>query len=152
MRVIVLIAWGLLLIASPVRAAEIDSIDGTWEGTLSRATGPGLLPGPETVKFRIVIAGSRAHIFLAKENGELEVKPGAFHVIRYMSNAVVVAIDSSHDKDGIWVETWDFSVTLKDRNTLITNYFRTVNNTDQPPEASHSKWSTAATGELARVP
>jgi hypothetical protein len=61
------------------------------------------------------------------------------------------AIDSGKDNDGVWVETWAFVITQKDRNTLITNLYRVVNNTDLPLNIDYSKFSSAKAGELKRV-
>ena len=48
------------------------------------------------------------------------------------------------------METWAFAVTQKDKNTLITNFMRQVNNINLPLSVGHSKFSAAATGELSR--
>jgi hypothetical protein len=80
-----------------------------------------------------------------------EVKPGRFKVDRLATNFIVYAIDSGNDKDGMWVETWAFVITQKDGNTLITNLFRVVNNTDVPLDKDNSRFSSAKTGELKRI-
>jgi hypothetical protein len=45
---------------------------------------------------------------------------------------------------------WVFAVTPKDRNTLITNFTRVVNNINMQTDANYSKFSSLATGELQR--
>ena len=72
--------------------------------------------------------------------------------MQHRTNAVVVAIDSGNDNDGMWVQTYNFSVTLKDQNTLITNWYNVVNNTGIPLSSATSKFTGAAAGELTRVP
>jgi len=85
------------------------------------------------------------------ENFNDEVKPGRFKVERVAANMIVFAIDSGKDNEGVWVETWAFAITQKDRNTLITNLYRVVNNTDLPLNIDYSKFSSAKAGELKRV-
>ncbi len=139
------------LIALPAWALDLGSVDGTWEGTLGAVNGPGLYDQTKPMTLRIVIAGASARVFLIKDGNPLEVKPNAFRVARLDPSAVILAIDSGHDKDGTWVETWNFAVTLKDQKTLITNFYRTVNNVDLPSTHRYGKFSVAVAGELIRV-
>jgi len=85
------------------------------------------------------------------KNFDLEAKPGRFKVERLATNMVVFAIDSGEDNNGVWVETSAFVITQKDRNTLITNFYRMVNNTDLPSNVGDSRFSSAKVGELKRV-
>lgn len=137
----------------PARAEDLGTLDGTWEGNLAVVTVPTSLgPGrPYTV--RIVIAGGNARVFAHDTIGGpfQEVKPGVFKVARVGPNGVIVAIEKGHDDEGTWVETWTFAVTLKQRNTLIANFYRIVNNVDLPLTVDHSKFSEAQAGELVRA-
>lgn len=78
------------------------------------------------------------------------MKPGNFRVERHLTNAIVMAINSGLDNEGLWVETWAYVVTPKDRNTLIANLVRVVNNNNLPLTNDHSKFSSALIGELQR--
>ena len=130
-------------------AQDYGPLNGTWEGDLKSVD---LKGDGKTSTFwrRIVIGDGRARVFYKNEERIIEVKPGKFLVERHMTNAVVAAIDSGSDNEGTWVETWIFAVTQKDRNTLIANFTRQVNNVKLPLSVSHSKFSSAATGELTR--
>ena len=80
-----------------------------------------------------------------------EVKRGEFRVFPYMTNAVVFASDSGNDEEGTWVETWNFTLTLKDSNAMLADYSRIVNNLALPLSSDHSKFGVQAFGELKRI-
>jgi hypothetical protein len=126
----------------------LGSLDGTWEGELQSLNKDGTPAKPGS--YRIVISGADAKVFILTDGKEREVKPTAFRVQRHLTNAVVLAIDSATDDDGLWVETWSFTVTLKDKNTLITNFSRVVNNANLPLSVDYSKFSRTASGEFQR--
>jgi len=130
-------------------AEDFSSLDGTWEGDLKSIDLTG--EGKATTSWRrIIIQDGQARVFYKRDEKINEVKPGKFRVERQLTNAVIVAIDSGHDNEGTWVETWAFAVTQKDKNTLITNFMRQVNNINLPLSVSYSKFSAVATGELSR--
>ncbi len=130
-------------------AEDFGSLDGTWEGDLKSIDLTG--EGQATTSWRrIIIQDGQARIFYKRDEKINEVKPGKFRVERQLTNAVIVAIDSGHDNEGTWVETWAFAVTQKDKNTLITNFMRQVNNINLPLSVGHSKFSAVAAGELSR--
>jgi len=118
-------------------AEDFGSLDGTWEGDLKSIdlTGEGKAT---TAWRRIIIQDGQARVFYKRDEKINEVKPGKFRVERQLTNAVIVAIDSGNDNKGTWVETWAFAVTQKDKNTLITNFMRQVNNINLPLSAGHS--------------
>jgi len=147
----VLFGLALALAALPAHAQNFGPLDGTWEGRLVSIDGPGLSKINSFV-VRVVIDGTSARVFLLPASGKVEeVMPGAFQVARLKSNAVVIALGSGTDEDGTWVETWDFALTQKDGSRLIANWVREVNNVDMPATTADSKFSVAATGELARA-
>ncbi len=130
-------------------AEDFGSLDGTWEGDLKSVDLTG--EGKATTSWRrIIIQDGQARVFYKRDEKINEVKPGKFRVERQLTNAVIVAIDSGNDNEGTWVETWAFAVTQKDKNTLITNFMRQVNNINLPLSVGHSKFSAVATGELSR--
>jgi hypothetical protein len=143
---------GMLLSGVLVRTAasqDFGTLNGTWEGDLQTVDLDG---SGKTTSFprRIVIQDRQAHVFYKSDGNWREVKPGKFRVERHLTNAIILAIDSGKDNEGTWVESWAFAVTQKDRNTIITNFMRQVNNINLPLSVAHSKFSSAATGELAR--
>ena len=135
-----------------VQAEDFGSIEGTWEGELSYLNGPGLsVPQDQTAHYRITIRGKRAKAFIWKQGLIAEMKPGEFRLERFQTNVLVFAMDSGQDYDGTWIETLLFAMTQKDRNTLIANFSRVVNNKDLPLSVAYSKFSMIATGELKRA-
>ncbi len=147
--IVVIAAFLNVLLLWRAAAEDFGSLDGTWEGDLKSVdlTGEGKVT---TSWRRIIIQDGQARVFYKRDEKINEVKPGKFRVERQLTNAVIVAIDSGHDNEGTWVETWAFAVTQKDKNTLITNFMRQVNNINLPLSVSYSKFSAAATGELSR--
>jgi hypothetical protein len=91
-------------------------------------------------------------VYTVQPQGAREVKPGAFHIVRLMTNAVIYAVDSGRDDEGTWVETWVFTVTQENGTTLLTNFARQVNNVDLPLSRDHSKFTKEAAGELQLTP
>jgi hypothetical protein len=156
------IAWSLsILTPRQVQAQHFGPVNGTWEGSLGPVSGPGLFASDKPLPIRMIIRDERPQVFTG-ENFNVEAKPGKFKIDRVATNMIVFAIDSGEDKDGVWVETWAFvitqkdrntliTITQKDRNTLITNFYRVVNNTDLPLSNDDSKFSSAKAGELKRV-
>lgn len=146
------IAWGLYLLTPKLaEALDFGSVIGTWEGSLDPVNGRGLVASDKRLPIRMIVRDDRAQVFTG-ENFEVEAKPGKFKVERTATNMIVFEIDSGEDNDGVWVETWAFVITQKDRDTLITNFYRVVNNTEMPLNGRDSKFSSAKTGELKRVP
>jgi hypothetical protein len=145
------IAWGLsLLTPRQAQALDFGPVIGTWEGSLVPVNGPGLVASDKRLPIRIIVRDDGAQVFTG-ETFEVEAKPGKFKVDRTATNLVVFEIDQGEDNDGVWVETWAFVMTQKDRDTLITNFYRVVNNTEMPLNAPDSKFSSAKTGELKRA-
>jgi hypothetical protein len=145
------IAWGLsILMPRQAEAQDFGPVNGTWEGGLDPVGGPGLFASDKPLLIRMIVRDDGVQVFTG-ENFNDEVKPGRFKVERVATNMIVFAIDSGKDNDGVWVETWAFVITQKDRNTLITNLYRVVNNTDLPLNIDYSKFSSAKAGELKRV-
>lgn len=132
-----------------VDRAALGSLDGIWEGEL---TYPGK-DGKTTTQAwrRIVISDTNAKVFIQRDGKIEEIKANAFHVQRYLTNAVILSIDSAIDNEGLWIETWSFAVTLKDPKTLITEFTRVVNNANLPLSVEHSKFTSTASGELRRM-
>ena len=149
----ILTGLALILVAVPAWGQDLGTLNGTWEGSLTPVNAPAFYEWTEPYVFRIVISENNAQVFRSTKGAAFkEVKPGAFHIMQHRTNAVVVAIDSGNDNDGMWVQTYNFSVTLKDQNTLITNWYNVVNNTGIPLSSATSKFTGAAAGELTRVP
>ena len=150
--VIAAVALGLCLSlkSAQVEAQDFGPVNGTWEGNLVSIAGPGLLASDRPLPIQMIIRDDRAKVFTG-DDFEIEAKPGNFKVERTATNMIIFQIDKGEDKDGVWVETWAFVITQKDRDTLITNFLRVVNNTKMPLDVRDSKFTLAKTGELKRV-
>jgi hypothetical protein len=152
-----LLAFALVAMLGFVRIAyaeDLGSLDGVWEGDLAFVDPPDSISEAKW-RFRLEIHGNKAKVITIpseESSGKPhEVKPGKFIVAQYGPSGVVLALDAGHDNEGTWVETWNFTVTKKDKNTLITRWCRMVNNIDLPLSVSHSKFALIAAGEMARV-
>jgi hypothetical protein len=142
----------------PSLGRDMGSFEGTWQGDLKLVALGNLDKESEPYKltktryegsaFKIIIRGQRASVYF----GETEVKPTLFQAQIYMTNAIVFASDAGEDRDGKWVETWNFTLTQKNSETLIACFSRVVNNLDVPEKKEMSKFFVVAVGELHRMP
>jgi hypothetical protein len=146
------IGSGVLLL-QPSVGQDAGSLDGTWEGKLEvvDSGAPKDSDSDQRIKaayakspFKITIHGQRASVYF----GETEVKPGLFRAEVYMTNAVVFASSDGSDQDGRWVETWNFSLTRKNPETLIAYFSRVVNNLDLAEAKDGSKFGLLAAGSF----
>jgi hypothetical protein len=148
----------LFCILAPIGASAQDfgPLDGTWQGQMKWLDMGDGRRRTEPFTQRIIIQGQGARVFRFKGDQAEEMawdstKPWQFQVQRKLTNAVIFAINSGHDDDGNFVESWVFAVTQKDANTLITNLFWIMNNTNLPLTVDYSKFSLAAKGDLRRT-
>jgi hypothetical protein len=88
------------------------------------------------------------HVYIVEPQEVREIKRGAFHIERLLSNAIIYAIESGKDDDGTWVETLVITVTRENATTLLANLARQVNNIDLPQSTEDSKFTKEAAGEL----
>jgi TonB family protein len=131
---------------------QFGSFDGSWEGDLIFLQGATLSQKDQTtVRYRISIQGMKVRVFVVRPEDAKEIKPSKFHVDFLMTNAVVYAMESGHDNEGTWVETWVFTLTQIDKDTVLTNFSRMVNNLDLPLASDHSKFAKEAAGKLRRI-
>ena len=88
------------------------------------------------------VSGEKVRVFWGKHR--TEVKPGSFHLTTHKTNAIVYAMDSAADVmdktgSGGWVETWTFTITHKDRNSLYTINPFTLTPFDHSPSKESSR-------------
>jgi hypothetical protein len=128
-------------------------LEGTWRGKLDIVDTKGSASYDRTkaaigdTPFTIAIHGQAANVYF----GETEVKPTSFQTQIYLTNAVVFASDTGNQGGLRWVETWNFTLTQKDPETLIVCFSRVVNNLDLAEEVDHSKFYVLAVGEFRRT-
>jgi hypothetical protein len=114
-------------------SADFGGLDGSWEGELTFLQEATLhQTKAKTGRYRITIQGTSVRVYFILSDDVREIKSGKFHMEDLMTNAVIFATDSGKDNEGTWVETWVFSLTEKDKDTLLGNFSRMVNNIDLP--------------------
>lgn len=131
-----------------------DSFNGTWEAKLSYVKAHGLRDADWRPDFwQVVIEADKVRVFFRRAgSSELkESKAGKYQIHRHLTNAIVFAIDSGTDKDGVWVETEAFLLTQIEAHVLGVTLTGAVNNTVQPTSSETSKFFYVATGRFKRV-
>ncbi|HEY9035564.1 MAG TPA: hypothetical protein VIM96_02520 [Pseudomonadales bacterium] len=146
-------------------AIYLGGFDGTWEGRLEPIS-------PNEYPFKHIDSGSW-HLKLAIVNGEVSVfsrdpknsagwrsvMPGKFSITEHKTNAVVFAMASATDVldktgSGGWVETWNITLTKKDKASLYVVHTRAVNNYLQKPELQNGplqgRFLLSSTGMLTK--
>lgn len=115
---------------------------GRWEGQLhptstqpfsplspEEATEAAASPG---TPFAFSITADSAKVYTkAKDGSWSEVKAGNFHLLTAATNAILFAMTAdlnTSTKTGGWVETWNFTITHKERDSLDVVWTRAVNN------------------------
>jgi hypothetical protein len=161
---LLLVACGLL----PGRTAAADTpapsaaekltsapYDGVWSGTVKCLSDPGIWPEDDCdFSLTLRIDGSRFRVHqVVRSKAGVETAadfPENFRFSRVSTNALAYSMEKGRDRDGRWVETWTFAMSLKDPKHLIVHATRIVNNIDLPLERLGSKYSVVAIGELTR--
>lgn len=146
-------AWGAQDQPKTSPEIPVETLNGTWEGELSPVDYRNVSIADRSklapAWLQMIIKERDARVLIKSSDGKLEeVKPGLFKVARQISNAAVIAIDSGTDDDGTWVETWLFAVTAKDKNTLLVQLVRQVNNINLPLTVDYSKFACTWAGDL----
>jgi hypothetical protein len=162
------LATFLLLAPAAVLAQDNDTLggfEGRWEGALKVIPAEtydtrSVMPGPEReLQLAILVRDQAVTVYTKNDasNNWQETKPGHFQLLAYKSNATVTAIDSSNSgpEDG-WVETWNLSLTHKDRDSLLATVTRVVNNYSRPADATDNghpagRFFVISFGEMRRV-
>ena len=137
----------LAVAAVPATAQSATDFDGTWDGQITFFNIPGqfLPPGTAQLHMRLQISGDDVHVFCC--NDMHEIKRGEFEIDSDKTNAVIYATNSGDQ----WVETWNFTFTLRGDGTMQVIYSRAVNNTQTPLSDPTSKFTTAGYGRFKRL-
>lgn len=144
---LMLIVLGACATVAPKIGKSDSRLDGWWDGTIKKTD-----EGPDNdLQLRLAINGDQIRVWVVHSGQWIEAKPGSFRISRYMSNAVIYAMDSGEDDDGTWVESWGLLVTLRSPDELLITWSRLVNNIDAPLDHEFSKFSVQASGVLSRT-
>jgi hypothetical protein len=119
-----------------------NGFEGRWDGDFRRIPSQVFDPKlPNENDSRVLtgisfeISGSSVKVFAKYPNVDwLEVKRGTFHILIGGTNAVIASITAGSDPEGGWVETWNFTVTHKERDSLQVVWTRAVNNFNMPSD------------------
>lgn len=134
------------------------SYDGRWSGTIKCLYDPGLWPEDECdfgLTFEIRGSSLSVQQVIRSKNGKettSTINPGKFQFVRLATNAIAISLETGHDEDGTWVETWSFAMTLTDPDHMTVHWTRIVNNIDMPKSEKGSKFSSVGMGKLVRMP
>lgn len=136
--------------------------NGTWQGKFKSSELDLKSFAPLSRSFdlqqAIQIKGTAVHVlnFSAKDRKWEEIKPNQFRIETHKTNAIVYAINSAADvmgstNSGGWVETWNYTITHKDKDNLYVYFTRAVNNYLVPLGADNARFFYAGGGEFRRV-
>lgn len=131
----------LVCIAASIGVASAEDyatdFNGTWRGSFQKVDPnlqsnalPDVTNHPEYLEFAIEISESSTRVYIQWDNAWQEIKPGSFGSLTHKTNAIIAATDSRFSQDGKigWVETWNFTITAKDSDSLYAYWVRAVNN------------------------
>lgn len=123
--------------------------DGVWQGRLRAYNGARLKDARGIVMdCRLVIDGVKAEVFRYGRGAWKPVKPGLFAMARWASQAVVTAITSGHDSDGLWVESITFVLVHETPGSVLVYATRAVNNLDLPSSSDDANFAFASSGRF----
>lgn len=107
---------------------------------------------PRSFPFRLEVSPNRVEFFNKTATDEWKssgLKFSSYFTFEAEKNTLVGKyFRSGVDEDGIWVESQNIFMTLKDDNTLLLYWMRAVNNTDEKDGKAGTKWLTIDIGEL----
>lgn len=131
----------------PVVAEDkLFNLNGEWRGVLQPLHGSNLDPRDWALELKISIYADQTNVFIRRGTQWQEVKAGKFQIDQHKTNAIIHSIDSG----GGWVESWVFSLSRYDRDSINVYGNRIINNFKQAADSS-SRIAYGATGHFQRV-
>jgi hypothetical protein len=134
------------------RLAVLADFDGVWEGNLSVKAARGVADHKWQqfdLRTRITIRGLESSVAIF-DNGEWkDLKGYQFQTVRNKTNAVVTTIVSQEGAQ--WVETWNFSLTQLEADTLFAVSNRMVNNFLMAKNEDFARAVFVGQGEMRRT-
>jgi hypothetical protein len=123
------------------------NLNGEWRGTLQPLHGSHLDPRDWKLELKFFISAGQARVYIRRGEQWQEVKPDKFQITRHKTNAVIHSMDSG----GGWVESWVFSISRHDSDSINVYGNRIINNFKQSADAPSSRITYGATGNFVRV-
>jgi hypothetical protein len=167
MQFFIKLAVVAMLLTPAMAQAQDDDLfggfDGRWEGFLNFAPAEAFDRdhGYQTAsgKYAIAINGAAVSVYIREGTEWKEADPGAFRIVPYKTNAVVFAHGAALGQEGGkaagWVETWNFTITHKDTQTLYVALIRSINNVQMGPndkaDGTSGRFFTMGFGEFDHV-
>lgn len=115
----------------------MGGFDGVWVGNFKGIKGKGypfIATGEEEFAIMLMIKDDYVSVTTTPKGKKPNtVKEGKFKIIKHKTNAIIYAQDSESEKfneedNGEWVETWNMTLTHKEKNSIYVYYVRSVNN------------------------
>ena len=122
------------------------NLNGEWRGVLQPLHGSNLDPRNWNLELKLFIYAGQVKVFILRGTQWQEVKAGKFKITQQKTNAIIYSMDSG----GGWVESWVFSLSRYDRDSINVYGNRIINNFKQAADAS-SRITYGATGRFQRV-
>lgn len=157
-----------LLVLVPAAAIAADDpyyggFDGRWEGMLqyipAEAYDPERGHTLENTRFAFSIKGETVSVYFNDNGTWQEYMPGAFRIAFHKTNGVIFGNLSRAEEAGGkvfgWVETWNFTFTHKDDQSLYVFFTRVVHNLglayDYKAQGASGRTFNIAHGEFSRT-
>lgn len=148
----------------PRNLASYGGFEGRWEGVLrftpSQVFNPqSVIPSPDPSDASKVpepnlafsITKDAAKVYQKSNNNWTEIKAGSFRIVSGATNAILFAITAGTDSDGGWVETWNYTITHKERDTIYVVKTRAVNNYNKPADYLEKRDGGTAVGRFFSI-
>jgi hypothetical protein len=131
----------------PLSESQAFNFGGEWRGVLQPTHGAHLDPRDWNLELRFFIKGSSVQVFIHRgDNNWQEVKAGKFRISQDKSNALIYALDSSNG----WAESWVFSLSRRDDDSIYVYGNRIINNFKQAPDQQGARITYGATSIFQR--
>ncbi len=131
----------------PVASENIlFNLNGEWRGVLQPLHGSHLDPRDWKLELKLFVSADNAKVYIRRGDQWQEVKTNKFKVTRHKTNAIIHSIDSGTG----WVESWVFSISRYDEDSINVYGNRIINNFKQASSTS-SRITYGATGQFKRV-
>lgn len=132
----------------PSTASEdvLFNLNGEWVGIMEPLHGSHLDPRNWNLELKFNINDGHVEIYIHRGDEWHEIKSGSFTITQHKTNAIIHSIDSGNG----WVESWVFSLSRHEMNSMNIYGNRIINNFMQPADAS-SRIAYGATGQFKRI-
>lgn len=132
--------------ASVPQKDTLFNLNGEWRGVLEPLHGSHLDPRDWDLELKFNIYEGKAQVYIRRGEAWQEVKAGRFTITQHKTSAIIHSIDSGSG----WVESWVFSLSRYESDSINVYGNRIINNFMQPAGAA-SRISYGATGQFKRV-